>query len=151
MDEKSCFSEVRNLGTKSETHLLNKETHLLNRETHLLNKETCKEGFFLSILAKNEFAGSRCSGRVGSSSLMIWKAELKLFAINETRAPKSPKTRVPFVARGSRRAEPPWGRVPLAPKGRGAACPSSLARGRSAAAHNFCHLLNKETQLPQSA
>ena len=66
MDEKSCFSEVRNLGTKSETHLLNKETyllnrethllnketHLLNRETHLLNKETCKEGFFLSILAK---------------------------------------------------------------------------------------------------
>ena len=52
MDEKSCFSEVRNLGTKSETHLLNKETHLLNRETHLLNKETCKEGFFLSIRAK---------------------------------------------------------------------------------------------------
>ena len=61
MDEKSCFSEVRNLGTKSETHLLNKETHLLNRETHLLNKEThllnmethllnketCKEGFFV--------------------------------------------------------------------------------------------------------
>ena len=52
MDEKSCFSEVRNLGTKSETHLLNKETHLLNRETHLLNKAVCKEGFFLSILAK---------------------------------------------------------------------------------------------------
>ena len=62
-------------------------------------------------MQKNEFAGSRCSGRVGSSSLVIWKAELKLFAINETRAPKSPKTRVPFVARGSRRAEPPWGRV----------------------------------------
>ena len=52
MDEKSCFSEVRNLGTKSETHLLNKETHLLNRETHLLNKAVCKEGFFLSIRAK---------------------------------------------------------------------------------------------------
>ena len=151
MDEKSCFSEVRNLGTKSETHLLNKETHLLNRRLIYLIRRSVKRGSSSQSVQKNEFAGSRCSGRVGSSSLMIWKAELKLFAINETRAPKSPKTRVPFVARGSRRAEPPWGRLPLAPKGRGAACPSSLARGRSAAAHNFCHLLNKETQLPQSA